>query len=88
MALVQTKDSRVVRDTETQALLATNADELMRHRRLRDTLKKTTTQQRTVDERFEALNGRIDRCEALLQELVQHVSTLVAKYPVIFSERD
>ena len=88
MALVQTKDSRVVRDTETQALLATNADELMRHRRLRDTLKKTTAQQRTVDERFEALNGRIDRCEALLQELVQHVSTLVAKYPVIFSERD
>ena len=88
MALVQTKDSRVVRDTETQALLATNSEELSRHRRMRASLKKVTTQQRTVDERFEALNGRIDRCEALLQELVQHVSTLVAKYPVIFSERD
>lgn len=88
MALVQTKDPRVVRDTNTQALLATNADELLRHRRMRSTLKKVTTQQRTVDERFDALNGRIDRCEALLQELVQHVSTLVAKYPVIFSERE
>lgn len=88
MALVQTKDSRVMRDTDTQALLATNIDELTRHRRMRTTLKKVTTQQRTVDERFEALNGRIDRCEALLQELVQHVSTLVAKYPVMFSERD
>ena len=60
MALVQTKDSRVVRDTDTQALLATNSEELLRHRRMRASLKKVTTQQRTVDERFEALNGRID----------------------------
>lgn len=88
MALVQTKDSRVVRDTETHALLVTNSEELMRHRRMRNTLKKVTTQQQTGDERFAALNGRLDRCESLLQELVQHVSMLVAKYPVIFSERD
>lgn len=99
MALIQTKDPRVVRDTETQALLATNTEELIRHRQTRNKLKKATIQQRMMDERFdtqqqvmdkrfEALNGRIDRCEALLQELVQHVSTLVDKYPVNIPKRD
>lgn len=88
MALVQTKDTRVVRDTETHALLATNSEELMRNRRMRSTMKKLTQQQQEVDDRFDLLNSRIDRCELLLQELAQHISTLVAKYPVIFSERD
>jgi len=88
MALVQTTDSRVVRDTETQALLATNADELLRHRRMRATIKRATIQQHTADARFEYLKDRIDRCETLLHELTQHVSALVAKYPIIFSERE
>lgn len=88
MALVQTKDSRVVRDTETHALLATNTEELLRNRRLRSAMKKLTSQQQIADARFEMLNNRIDRCELLLQELVQHISALVAKYPAILSERE
>lgn len=80
MALVQTDDPRVVRDTNTRALLVTNADELQRHRRSRTTFKQLKQQQQNVDERFHEIDGRLDRCESLLRELVQHVSALAAKY--------
>lgn len=88
MALVQTKDSRVVRDTETRALLSVNSDELLRHRRARANMKKLTAQQHTTDERFQLLNNRIDRCEALLHELSRHISELVAKYPATLPTQD
>lgn len=81
MALVQTDDPRVVRDTDTRALLVTNADELQRHRRSRAALKQIKQQQVSVDERFEKIDCRLDRCESLLRELVQHISRLAAKYP-------
>lgn len=86
MALVETKDSRVVRDTETRALLSTNIDDLQRSRRLRDSRKRTVAQQQTVTDTFALINNRLDRCESLLQELAQHISMLVAKYPS--SERE
>jgi hypothetical protein len=91
MALVQTDDPRVVRDTNTRALLATNTDELHRHRRSRATmkqLKQLKQQQQDSDERFDIIHGRLDRCESLLLELVQHISTLTAKYPDPLSKRD
>lgn len=89
MALVQTKDSRVVRDTETRALLSTNAEELLRHRRARANVKKLTVQQQSYNDTFAAINGRLDRCEILLHELAQHISMLLSKYPVPHSsERD
>jgi hypothetical protein len=88
MALVQTDDPRVVRDTETRALLPTNLDDLERHRRSRTTLKQLKQQQRDVDARFEIIHGRLDRCESLLLELVQHVSALTAKYSDPLSKRD
>lgn len=88
MALVQTDDSRVVRDTNNRALLATNVDELHRHRRSRATLKQLKDNQSDTDAKFNHLNGRLDRCETLLTELVQHLSTLMSKYPVTLSDRD
>lgn len=87
MALVQTKDSRVVRDTETRALLATNIEELQRKRQLRANMKKLTAQQTALNDKFAAIDTRLDRCEFLLQELAQHISALVAKYQTS-SERD
>lgn len=80
MALVQTKDSRVVRDTETRALLATNAEDLIRNRRTRAAMKKMTNHQQSVNDTFMAINGRLDRCESLLHELAQHISLLLSKY--------
>lgn len=88
MALVQTDDPRVVRDTETRALLVTNTDELYRHRRSRATMKQFKQQQQDVDERFDIIHNRLDRCESLLLELVQHLSAVTAKYPDLSSKRD
>lgn len=88
MALVQTKDPRVVRDTDTRALLSTNTEELLRHRRSRANVKKMMTQQQSLNDRFNAINGRLDRCEILLHELAQHISMLLSKYQVPPSERD
>jgi|GEM_PF-4482200 len=89
MALVQTKDSRVMRDTENRALLATDTEELLRHRRQRAAVKKVVVQQQSYDSRFDAMNGRLDRCELLLRELTQHISMLLSKYQAHSStERD
>lgn len=87
MALVQTKDPRVVRDTENRALLATNFEELQRTRRARANFKKLTAQQDAAADKFAAINTRLDHCEFLLQELAQHISMLVSKYQTS-SERD
>lgn len=81
MAIVQTDDTRVVRDTETRALLATDTAELMHKRHSRQRTKQLLKQTQTVDDRFHMMNARLDRCESLLYELVQHLSTLTTKYP-------
>lgn len=88
MALVQTKDPRVVRDTETRALLVTDVEELYRNRRTRAKIKTLRSQQELLTDKFVAINSRLDRCESLLMELAQHISTLVAKYPSPSSERE
>ncbi len=88
MALVQTDDSRVVRDTETRALLATDMQELYRSRRSRSTAKQVQQQQQNTEAKFNSIDGRLDRCETLLCELIQHLSALIAKYPDSFSKRE
>lgn len=80
MALIQTDDHRLVRDTETRALLSTDATELLHRRRTRRQVKQLHAQQQTAEERFNVMNQRLDRCESLLHELVQHISSLVANY--------
>jgi hypothetical protein len=81
MAIVQTDDMRVVRDTETRALLATDTNDLLHKRHTRQRTKHLLKQTQAVDDRFNTMNARLDRCETLLQELVQHLSTLTTKYP-------
>lgn len=88
MALVQTDDSRVVRDTDTRALLVTDMQELYRARRARSTAKQVQQQQKDADAKFNSIDGRLERCETLLCELIQHLSTLASKYPDTFSERE
>ena len=81
MAIVQTDDTRVVRDTNSRALLVTDASELLHKRHSRQRSQQLVNQSRVVDERFSMMNARLDRCESLLHELVQHLSTLTTKYP-------
>lgn len=92
MAYVQTDDPRVVRDTSTRALLATDREQLRRHRQQRAAAKQSLDRQaqheKQVEERFASLNGRLDRCETLLHELVQHLSSLTNKYTPETSERE
>jgi|APGre2960657444_1045066.scaffolds.fasta_scaffold24376_2 hypothetical protein len=88
MALVQTDDSRVVRDTDTRALLVTDTQELYRARRSRLTAKQVQLQQQNAEAKFNSIDGRLEQCETLLCELIQHLSTLAAKYPDTFSDRE
>lgn len=88
MALVQTDDSRVVRDTNTRALLVTDTQELYRARRSRSTIKQSQLQQQNAEAKFNSIDGRLERCETLLCELIQHLSVLAAKYPNTFSNRE
>lgn len=88
MALIQTKDSRVVRDTDTRALLSTDLGELHRVRRARGTTKKAQSRQDELTDIFASINRRLDRCESTLLELAQHISMLVSKYPSPSSERE
>lgn len=88
MALIQTDDYRLMRDTDTRALLPTDSRELLRSRHSRSRDKLIKTHQEQADERFVAINQRIDRCELLLQELIQHMSMLVDKHPMTSESRD
>lgn len=53
--------------------------ELQRHRANRNLNKRLLQQRETTEEKFRMMDERLDRCEIILQELVQHVSTLVAR---------
>lgn len=86
MALVQTEDTRLVRDTENRALLTTDASELRRHRHQRHKHTQLTERQHQAEERFAAINNRLERCESLLYELAQHLSTLVSREPRISTD--
>lgn len=88
MALVQTEDTRLVRDTENRALLTTDASELRRHRHQRSKFKQVSHQQQQADERFAAINHRLERCESLLYELSQHLSALVSREPRVPTKQD
>lgn len=79
MALVQTVDPKLLRDTDTMALIAANYEDLRRHRAKRRSVKKMIEHQQTVDDKFKLLDARLDKCEYLLGELVRHISTLVTK---------
>lgn len=79
MALVQTEDTRLVRDTENRALLTTDAIELQRHRHQRSKHAQFINRQQQAADKFDAINNRLERCESLLQELSQHLSALVSR---------
>lgn len=79
MALVQTVDPKLLRDTETMALIASNYEDLRQHRAKRSSVKKMVEHQQVVDDKFKLLDDRLDRCEYLLGELVRHISSLAAK---------
>lgn len=82
MSYIPTEDYRVARDLESNGLVSTNAIELNKHRSMRQRTKTLAHQQQNIDQRFMAMDNRLDRCEQLLQELVKHISTLVTNSSV------
>lgn len=82
MAYVDTDNPTLLRDTASRALMATDKTGLLRNRAARNKALKMQQQQTDVERRVQSMHDRLDRCETLLHELVQHVSALVAKLPV------
>lgn len=86
MSFIPTDDPRVSRDPYSHALVATNMAELQKHRANRNFTKRLLQQRETTDEKFRQMDERLDRCEIMLQELVHHVSTLVARTTTVKSQ--
>lgn len=78
MAYVPTTDYRVAREIESRGLLSTNDADLKNNRMVRTKQKQLRQQQQNLDQKFIAMDSRLDRCEHLLNELVQHISQLIA----------
>lgn len=78
MAYVDTEDYRVSREIESRGLLSTNNSELKNNRAARSRQKELRYQQQSTENKFKEMDSRLDRCEHLLNELVMHISKLVA----------
>lgn len=81
MSFVETDEPLILRDTNSKALVTTDRTGLLKARAARARNQKIQHQQTELDQRFQTMGERLDRCEALLHELVQHISKLVAKTP-------
>lgn len=81
MPHVETDITHVYRDTTTRALLNKDKSSLIKSRIIRATTQQASQRQLEAEKRMQLMGERLDRCEHLLHELVQHVSALVAKLP-------
>lgn len=81
MPLTDTDNPSLARDMASHALVTTDRVALLKTRSARERTLKLQQQQQQVERRMQTLHDRLDQCETLLHELVQHVSTLVAKLP-------
>lgn len=82
MPYVQTTNPVVSRDIDSRGLVITDTTALLKARANRKTAKRMSeisTQREEFEQRFAAMSSRLDRCESLLQELVHHMTTLVAR---------
>lgn len=82
MPYVQTDHPQLARDLESRGLVMTDRAALLKARAERSAAKRlavTSSHQQEFEERFAVMSHRLDRCETLLQELVQHITTLVAR---------
>lgn len=81
MSYVETDVAHVIRDTTSRALLNNDKEALKKTRIMRATTQQAKFRQNEIDKRMQLMHERLDRCELLLHELVQHISSLVAKIP-------
>lgn len=81
MPFVETDASLVLRDTESRTLTCTDKVALLKSRTSRNKTIKIQQQQEELDQQFQTMGERLDRCEKLLHELTQHICSLVAKLP-------
>lgn len=82
MPYVQTTNPKVYRDTESRGLVIADETALLKARAERSAAKRVaqiSQQRQDYETRFSMMSDRLDRCESLLQELVQHMTTLVAR---------
>jgi len=82
MSYVQTDNPLISRDTDSRGLVVTDRAALLKARASRGTAKRmaeVTQQREDFEIRFSMMSSRLDRCESLLQELVQHITTLVSR---------
>lgn len=79
MSYVITEDPRVARDTTSKGLVATSVGDLKRHRTSRNASARLVQQQQTSALKFHQMDARMDRCESILQELVNHISSLTKR---------
>lgn len=77
MALVPTDNDKLLRDTETRALVPTNMMELERHRQHRSKDKRQYEKLYANELRFNTIHTRLERVELLLDALVRNLETLV-----------
>jgi len=83
MSYIETTNPTVHRDLNSKGLIVTDRAALLKSRAARSQTKRLMTTQEDIHERFTSLSSRLDRCELLLQELVQHMSLLVERTPVV-----
>lgn len=82
MPYVQTENPRIYRDTDSRGLVVTDRATLLKARAERGAAKRMSqimTHREEFDSRISVLSQRLDRCEALLQELLHHVTALVSR---------
>jgi len=72
MTYVETKDSRVVREIESKALLASNLNELSRTRATRSMYKKTIDQTESLSGKMSELETKLLNIERLLTSFLAH----------------
>lgn len=80
MNYVATEESKLMRDADSRGLVSTDFVSLRQNRTTRTNMKSQRVNQEANETRFERIDARIDRCEQLLQELVKHMSQLVANH--------
>jgi len=76
---IETNEPRVLRDTESKALLQTDTVQLERRRAARRQMVETMSKNEAIEHRLRDVDTRLTQYEHLLVRLIEQVSALVER---------